>query len=369
MKKILLTLMLVLSIAVLAGCDDTPDDPDDEETPTESTYLNPVWAPVLADPSVIRHEGTYYAFGTQDYGQWGEDDFGVRYTPILSSADLVTWTYATSAFTMQTRPIWGTPNAGLWAPDIVKIGDTFNLYYSLSTWGDPNPGIGVATASHPLGPWTDQGPVLRSLDIGVNNSIDPTVFEANGSIYMIWGSFRGIYGIELTADGLSAKDGDNARNTKVLLAGLDTSFGWNAATYEAPYILYKDGYYYMFVSSGTCCDGHNSTYNVRVGRSESPMGPYVGSDGRSMLGTYRGHQVLMGSSRFKGPGHNSIAIDDAGHHYIVYHAFDTNEDPAFGNSPRRSMLIDLLHWDALGWPTTNATMPSNLAKDKPVIND
>jgi arabinan endo-1,5-alpha-L-arabinosidase len=369
MKKTVLILILILFAVGIYGCEQNNGEKPNDDEPMDQTYKNPVWAPVLADPAVIRHEGVYYAYGTQDYGQWGEDDFGVRYTPILESTNLVDWTFAGSVFTMQTRPIWGTPNAGLWAPDIVKIGDTFNLYYSLSTWGDPNPGIGVATAPHPLGPWTDQGMVLRSIEIGVNNSIDPAVFEANGKVYMIWGSFRGIYGVELTADGLSLKDGDNAKNTKVLLAGLDTSFGWNAATYEAPYIIFKDGYYYMFLSSGTCCDGHNSTYNVRVSRSTNPLGPYHGSDGRNMLGTYRGHQVLQGSSHFFGPGHNSIAIDDDGQYWIVYHAFDGNEAPNFGNSPRRSMLIDLLEWDALGWPTVNGLMPSNLEREIPIIND
>jgi len=347
---------------VIAGCQSEEPTPD----PEPLTYLNPVYEPVFADPSVIRHEGIYYAFGTQDYGQWG-DEYGVRYIPILSSLDLVHWTYETSAFTLQSRPTWGTLNAGLWAPDIVKIGDTFNLYYSLSTWGDPDPGIGVATANHPLGPWTDQGPILRSLQIGVNNSIDPTVFEAEGKVYMIWGSFRGIYGVELTQDGLALKDGINASDTKTLIAGLDTSTSWNGATYEAPYILKRENYYYLFLSSGTCCDGHNSTYNVRVGRSTNPMGPYLDHDGRTMLGTYRGFQVLIGSGYFKGPGHNSIAQDDEGNDWILYHAFEVVESPTFGNSPRRSLMVDKIIWNDQGWPTVFGSMPSNSEQEVPNI--
>ncbi|MBE0701234.1 MAG: family 43 glycosylhydrolase [Acholeplasmataceae bacterium] len=366
MKKIIITLILVLFFLGIQGCV-TPEEDDDDLIPQDE-YSNPVWEPVLADPAVIRHEGTFYAYGTQDYGYWGGDDYGVRYTPILQSENLVDWTYAGSVFTLQTRPIWGTANAGLWAPDIVKIGDTFNLYYSLSTWGDPNPGIGVATAPHPLGPWTDHGEVLRSLSIGVNNSIDPAVFVADGNVYMIWGSFRGIYGVELTNDGLALKDGINTHNTKVLLAGLDTSTSWNAATYEAPYVIFKDNYYYMFLSSGTCCDGYNSTYNVRVGRSSSPLGPYIGHDDRSMLGTYRGYQVVIGSSFFAGPGHNSVAIDDDGNYWLIYHAFDKSEPASYGNSPRRSMLIDLLIWNENGWPSVQGTMPSNTKRLSPIID-
>lgn len=359
MKKMTILSMIIFSIIMLIGCQKS--DPKPEPT----TYKNPVFEPVLADPSIIYYEGVYYVYGTQDYGQWGEE-YGVKYGPILSSTNLIDWTYAGSVFQPANRPFWGTPNAGIWAPDIVKIGSTFNYYYSLSTWGDPDPGIGVATASHPLGPWQDHGPILRSLSIGVNNSIDPVVFEAEGKVYMIWGSFRGIYGVELTSDGLSLKDGENASQTKVLLAGLDTSTNWNAATYEAPYILQKDGYYYMFLSSGTCCNGHQSTYNVRVVRSTSPMGPYIDHMSRSALGTYRGYQVLMGSSYFAGPGHNSIIQDKVGDYYIVYHAFDTSQSPSYGNSPRRSLLIDLLSWNEDGWPQTLGAMPSNNSRVTPV---
>ncbi|MBN2504377.1 MAG: family 43 glycosylhydrolase [Bacilli bacterium] len=329
-------------------------------------YQNPVFEPVLADPSIIKgDDGIYYAFGTQDYGEWG-DTFGTKYGPILQSENLVDWTYAGSVFTLATRPTWGTPNAGIWAPDIVKIGENYLYYYSLSVWGDPNPGIGVASASHPLGPWTDHGKLLDSVSIGVNNSIDPSVFIGqDGEVYIAWGSFRGIYGTRLTSDGLALLDGANAINTKVRIAGYDTSTNWNGSTYEGTYIIYKDGYYYMFVSSGTCCDGFSSSYNVKVARSENPLGPYYDSEGRDMLAGNRGHQVLIGSSYFAGPGHNSIIIDEAGDYWIVYHAYDTSESPTFGNSPRRSLMIDKLVWDDLGWPTVRGTLPSNSLVDVP----
>jgi arabinan endo-1,5-alpha-L-arabinosidase len=367
MKKTIGIVILTLLGFVLFGCE--ANDDDDEDDPiTESTYKNPVWEPILADPSVIRHEGVYYAFGTQDYGQWGEDDYGIKYVPILESSDLVNWRYAGSAFTMATRPTWGTPGAGIWAPDIVRLGETYYLYYSLSTWGDPNPGIGVATAPHPLGPWTDHGELLRSLSIGVNNSIDANVFEADGKVYIIWGSFRGIYGVELTADGRALKDGDHAAENKILIAGLDTSLGWNAATYEAPYVIKKDDFYYLFLSSGSCCEGHSSNYRVSVGRASNPLGPYVDHEGRAMTDAYRGYPVVIGSSFFAGPGHNSIARDDAGAYWLLYHAYDTSDDPFMGNSPRRSLLVDRLVWNEDGWPALQGTMPSNGTRPVPTID-
>lgn len=369
---------LITTVLFLVGCNATSlpssvlssnqDSSSNSQTIVPLIYTNPVWEPILADPAIIRHEDTFYVYGTQDYGQWSENDYGVRYTPILESKDMVNWTYAGQVFTASKRPLWGTFNAGLWAPDIVKVGEKFNLYYSLSTWGDPDPGIGVASADHPLGPWTDHGQVLRSIEIGVNNSIDPAVFVEEGRVYMIWGSFRGLYGVELTADGLGLKDGANAKDTKIRVAGLDTSTSWNATTYEAPYIVKRHGYFYMFVSSGTCCDGHNSSYNVRVGRSTSPLGPYTDSNGESMLGSYRGHQVMVSSYYFAGPGHNAIVQDDEGQDWIVYHAFDTSETPNFGNSPRRSLMIDRLVWDENQWPSVQSLMPSRNSQPAPIFH-
>ena len=37
---------------------------------------------------------------------------------------------------------------------------------------------------------------------------------------------------------------------------------------EATDLIYRDGWYYLLGTHGTCCDGANSTYNIRVGRSK-----------------------------------------------------------------------------------------------------
>ena len=44
---------------------------------------------------------------------------------------------------------------------------------------------------------------------------------------------------------------------------------------EAPYIVYRHGYYYLFMSHNRCCQGANTRYQIRVGRSEHVTGPYV----------------------------------------------------------------------------------------------
>jgi len=292
------------------------------------------------DPSVIQYEGVTYAFAT-----------GMR---VMSSADLITWKREERVF--DKTPDWGTNGAGFWAPDIVKIGEKFILYYSLSTWGDPNPGIGVASADHPAGPWTDHGKLFRSLEIGVDNSIDPAVFIGqDDGVYMIWGSFRGLFGVELTADGLALKDGiEGAKKNKTLVAGIVGE--WNGNTYEAPYIIWHSGYYYLFVSLGTCCAGLDSTYRIHVARSENPLGPYKDHKDRNMFKINRGRPLLAGKNNGHGsivaPGHNSVALDDIGQHWIIYHCYYNDNGTAKG----RWVALDRLVWTACDWPEVSGTL-------------
>lgn len=336
----------------------------------EKNYENPVWEPVLADPSVIRgDDGIFYAYGTQDNALWG-DFYGVRYIPILSSPNLVDWTYENQVFRPVTLPTWNqTSGAGLWAPDIVKIGSQYLLYYSLSAWGDPNPGIGVAKSDNPIGPWTDMGKLFDSSEIDVVNSIDPAVFvDDDQRVYMLWGSFTGIYAVELTSDGLALKDETVAlaRQNKVLLAGVDNK-RWEIGNYEAAYVVKSGSWYYLYLSTGTCCAGLNSTYEVRVARSESILGPYYDKAGNLMTSRQNiGTPVVRGNDEFVGVGHNSVVLDDEGQQWIVYHGFDVNESAMYGNTNRRTLLIDKLVFDDQLWPSV-PNLGASRGAERPII--
>lgn len=309
------------------------------------TYSNPVYEPILADPSIIETgDGTYYAYGTEDDSSaWGCD--GTEWVPIVRSYDLANWEYIGNAF--DAKPDW--KDAGnIWAPDINWFNDEYHLYYSYSEWGDPNPGIGVATSSSPEGPFYDHGKVFDSNEIGVDNSIDPDLYVQNGTPYLIWGSFHGIYGVELTGDGL-----DWVSGTKFHLAG---------DAYEAPYLEWHDGYFYLFVTTGSCCEGHSSTYEVEVGRSESLFGPYYNQDGIDLrdFNSYNAGTapILSGDARWAGPGHNATIWDDTGTEWIVYHAYDkTKAEYECTDYPRRSLMIDPIDWSG-GWPSINDGTPS-----------
>lgn len=298
-------------------------------------YSNPVIDYSLPDPSIIKGEdGYFYLYATED----------IRNLPIHRSKDLVNWEFLGTAFTDENRPDF-EPNGGIWAPDINKIGDKYVLYYSMSVWGGEwTCGIGCAVSDRPEGLFKDCGMMFRSNGIKVQNSIDPFYIEDNGHKYLFWGSFRGIYAIELSEDGLSLKSG----SSPVQIAG---------TAYEGTYIHKRGGYYYMFASIGSCCEGLKSTYTTVVGRSTSLFGPYLDKKGQSMMDNH--HEILIHKNdSFVGTGHNSeIVSDNAGTDWLFYHAVSV------ANPDGRVLMLDKIDWID-GWPSVEGNSPS-VKSEKP----
>lgn len=298
-------------------------------------YKNPVVDYSLPDPTVIKgDDGYFYLYATEN----------IRNLPIHRSKDLVNWEFLGTAFTDESRPDF-EPNGGIWAPDINKIGDKYVLYYSMSVWGGEwTCGIGCAVSDRPEGPFKDCGMMFRSNGIKVQNSIDPFYIEDNGHKYLFWGSFRGIYAIELSEDGLSLKSG----SSPVQIAG---------TAYEGTYIHKRGGYYYMFASIGSCCEGLKSTYTTVVGRSTSLFGPYLDKKGQSMMDNH--HEILIHKNdSFVGTGHNSeIVSDNAGTDWLFYHAVSV------ANPDGRVLMLDKIDWID-GWPSVEGNSPS-VKSEKP----
>lgn len=321
--------------------------------PSDTTYKNPVFQPLLADPTVVfdRASHTFYAYGTED--NWS-DGYGPRVVPILSSKNLVTWKYSVSAFTK--KPNWKAAG-NIWAPDVNKVNGKYYLYYAFSTWGDADPGIGLAISDLPTGPFTDQGKVFSSLEVQVPNSIDPFYMEHRGQPYLFWGSFssaqeQGTYAIALQADGRQVKD--IRKKTKIA-----------AGDFEAVIIHKKGRYYYFFGSKGSCCEGASSTYHVLVGRSKQLLGPYYDREGRDLRERGHGSLLLQGNDRFAGPGHNARLISDKkGVDWLLYHAIDKSQGRLANGTTRRVLMLDPIKW-VDGWPEIKNTEPSSTDIAKP----
>ncbi|MBQ3631806.1 MAG: family 43 glycosylhydrolase [Prevotella sp.] len=323
MKYLLTLLMLLPFVACAEG--DVP------------TYQNPVIKRSLPDPTVIKaHDGYFYLYATED----------THNVPIYRSKDLVTWRYAGTAFTDKTRPMDMVPNGGIWAPEINYIDGRYVLYYSKSEWGGSwEAGIGVAWSDRPNGNFRDAHKLFVSNEIGIENCIDPCfVQDDDGRNYLFFGSFHDIYGIELTADGLNVMEG--AVPTKIA-GGL----------IEATMIVKHDGYWYLIGSTGTCCEGANSTYRLVMTRSRNLLGPYVDRNGRSAIGD-NFSPLLNKSPQVYGPGHCSqFVTDDAGQTWVLYHGFMADDVDA-----GRVTYLDRIRWGTGGWPQIQGMRPSTEAE-------
>ena len=271
------------------------------------------------DPSLIRgDDGRWYVFST-DASAGDIHRCGVQ---VRVSDDLIHWEYLGTAFEdyettcaeeIAAARLDPSKHDGLWAPDVVKVGNQWRMYYSASTFGSSRSVIGMAVSGSLTGPWEDKGIVIRS-DAGASakpNAIDPCIFtDTSGKQYMTWGSFFG--GIWLTA----LDENGFAEGEPVRIAG------FRGCRAEGSYLIWlpQTEYYYLFVSYGSLLED----YNIRVGRSRTIEGPYLDANGRQMTDLVAANESRIGvklmggyqlqhdngtSLGIKAPGHCSVAVD------------------------------------------------------------
>jgi len=278
----------------------------------------PAWAvngePYIHDPSTVAYDnGKYYVFGTGGGGLIS-DDGG--------------WTWHTGA----VRPGGGV------APDIIKIGDRFFVAYAVGGGG-----MSGGHASNVKTMWTktldpkspdfkfnDDSVVATSNGVEDADAIDPSFLYAAGHLWLSYGTYFGyIRVVEL--DPKTAKRMPGSKPVDV------------AIDMEATDLIYRDGWYYLLGTHGTCCDGANSTYNIRVGRSKKVTGPYVDNMGIELL-KGGGKLVVAASGRYIGPGHfGRLELGDGVEKFSCHYEADLDR------SGRSVLDIRPLLWKD-GWP-------------------
>jgi len=158
---------------------------------------NPISGTIFcADPTAVEYEGRLYVYGTNDHQQYeavGDDGKNtyekIKSFVIFSSDDMMNWTYHGKIDTEAIAP-WIISS---WAPSVVsrveEDGKThFYLYFSNSGCG-----VGVITATNPLGPWSDPlgRPLIDTSTPGLKdcpNPFDPGVcIDDNGTGWLSFG--------------------------------------------------------------------------------------------------------------------------------------------------------------------------------------
>ena len=274
-----------------------------------------VGAPYIHDPSTIAEcDGKYYTFGTGGGGLISDDG----------------WSWHSGA----ERPGGGA------APDVLKIGDRYLVIY-----GATGGGLGGGHNGRILTMWnktldpkspdfkyTDAVEVCASDGMEDQDAIDPGMLldPTTGRLWVSYGTYFGtIRLIELDPTTGFRVKGNQEKNI--------------AIDCEATDLIWRDGWYYLLGTHGTCCDGVNSTYNIVVGRSRNVEGPYLDNVGRDMYHG-GGKMVIAAGDRVCGPGHFGRTVIDEGVEIMSCHY-----EADFERSGRSVLGIRPLLWKN-GWP-------------------
>lgn len=303
-----------------------------EMPPPKPPFINPVEAFDCPDPGVLAvDEGagpTYYKICTGGV-------FSIRH-----SRDLVLWSDSGEQVLPTGKPTWAANGSRNWAPELHRLGDKYIAYFTTVN-ADDVLCIGAATADHPLGPYAESAGPLVEHPLGV---IDSNFFNDNGTPYLLYkidGNSQNkptpMFIRQLTEDGL----GFVGDEQQVLTNDVNS---WEGGVVEAPWLVARDGYFYMFYSGNV----YDHRYRTGVARASDILGPYEKF----------GPPLLGNNNRWVGPGHGSV-VSIEGEDFFVYHAWANNgqgqQDPEKG----RRNLVDRITW-ADGWPTISDGSPSDV---------
>ena len=270
--------------------------------------------PYIHDPSTIMEcEGKFYTFGTGGGG--------------LISPDGYTWDSGA------VRPGGGA------APDAIKIGDRYLVAYGATGGGlgGGHAGIIYTMWNKTLDPnspdfkYSEPNLVAQSEYDEDCDAIDPSLLMGpDGRLWMSYGTYFGF--IRLVE--LDPATGKRVEGNEAIDIAIDC---------EASALIYRNGWYYLLGTHGTCCDGVNSTYNIVVGRSRNVTGPYIDNVGRDML-KGGGKMVLAAGGRLIGAGHFGRYIVEEGVEKMSCH-FEADMD----RSGRSVLNVRPLVWKN-DWP-------------------
>lgn len=295
-------------------------------------YQNPVVPTSCPDPGVLAIAGSapdYYMVCT-----------GGAF-PIRRSAELVFWDDSGSRVFPAGRPPWALNATRDWAPEIHQVGSRYVTYYTALD-ANSRLSIGAASATAPLGPYTDVGAPLVQDPLGV---IDATYFADDDGRHYLFYKIDGnsqaqptpIFARELAPDGLSFAVGSTP--AQVLVNDPTT---WEGGVVEGPWIVKRQLMYFIFYAGNV----FDSRYRTGVARSSSIYGPYE----------KHGAPILANNERWVGPGHGSIVPLGASD-YFVYHAWTATPMGTNDTTMGRQVLLDRIVWQG-GWPSIGDGTPS-----------
>jgi len=296
--------LLISPLLVTCGSDDP------ENTPPVVARLNPM----LADPTIFEHDGTYYLYGTKNNPNIQGEGFLV-----YTSTDMKNWDGPAGAhdgFAFKKGDGYGT--TGFWAPQIFAYNNKFYMAYTANEY------IAIAESDSPLGPFINNGNRIPS----DNKQIDPFVFFDNGKVYLYHVRLdqgNRIFVAEMENDLSAIKPSTLTESIHATKPWENTeNVSWTVT--EGPTVFKNGDLYYMLYSAN---DFRNKDYAVGYATSASPCGPWNKENNSPFIS----RNVL----NYPGTGHGDLFYDTAGNMQYVFHMHFSNTQV----DPRKTAIIAL----------------------------
>lgn len=328
----------------------------------DNEYNNPL---VLnrADPCIYKHtDGNYYFTASYTDGSNGHNNVGqYQYDRIVlrKASTIQGLSTATENVIYTKAPLGGTKSPHVWAPEIHFIDGNWYIYYtttisSTDVW-QIRPHVLMCPGN--LDPmvkanWQDKGLVKKtnSSDMAFTGfSLDETVFEHNGKLYMIWAQNDPNSNLYIAR----MKDPYTIETNAVKIA--QAQYDWEIHAYkvnEGPSIIKRNGKIYLAYSAS----GTDALYC---------LGLLTASDTSDLLNPNSWVKTPYPVMTFSdeagqyGPGHNTFTVsEDGSDDILVYHARQEEKYISGSYEPLydagRHTRVQKLFWNKDGTPNFGA---------------
>jgi len=277
-----------------------------------------------ADPNPFVWNDRLYVYCSYDNNNPTGSGYDITFYTLISTDDMANWTDHGEVFSVK-RDLSAYSQA--YAPGAAVKNNKIYLYV-------PNggSGIGVATAVHPAGPFTD-GKGFISPNAQNNTNVpwlfDPAGFvDSDGQGYVYFGGGP--------ADGTPGP-GQNLRVAKLSSDMMSAQFpattiSGSERSFEAAYMhKYNNKYYFSYSQNFT-----NGSANIAYMIGNSPMGPF------DFMGT-----MLPNSASGGGNNHAGV-VQYKNNWYIFYHDRKLRQTNGVSGGEYRSVSVDKLEYNADG---------------------
>ena len=241
MRKIFRRAAALVSAAVMTVCGNISCQAEDYSYVNKPNIgiakNNPLTSQVYcADPTAVEYNGRLWVFGTNDQQQCDETNEQkantyekIKSLVVLSTEDMINWEWHGIINVGEVAP-WIRNS---WAPSVVSRVEDDGLTHFYLYFSNNGTGVGVITATDPLGPWSDPlgKPLIDYTDPGLKDCPSPfdpgAVIDENGDGWLAFGGGR--------ADGA---DQTYPGSSKIVKLGKDmVSFDSDFTTIPAPFFF------------------------------------------------------------------------------------------------------------------------------------